>query len=351
MDAYENSVANYDLPGLALDTTYYWQITATNGEENSAGPVWWFVVREISGMSWELKSVSEPQNRVYFGMAWDGSDIVIFSGALMNSSGVVTHFVGGTEGTCIWNGSAWSNLTPDPSPDFRYGPAMCFDNRGALLFGGYCNNGGSPIDQNDLWRYSGGTWIQLIAHADPGSPDARDFHAMVYDDARDVVILFGGSNLSGCFGDTWEFHPSNSSWVQKTTSPPTPRALHAMAYADAKVVMYGGYTGTTFLSDCKLWDGSAWSEGASIGPLVDMAMSGNADGSVATMFGGGTSSTALINKTWQWDGTAWHEQIFAGDVPVARFGHSMAYDHIRGEYLLFGGFNGYNMMTGTWVLK
>lgn len=166
-------------------------------------------------------------------------------------------------------------------------------------------------------------------------PSARYGHAMVYDSARGVTMLFGGEKLSDDhsrydnFGDVWEWNGAN--WRQRTTSSatsgwakatntgywypaydvPLPRGHHALAYDTkrARVVLFGG---------------------RSIPP----------DGVDAFLF---------LADTWEWDGLRW--QLRATNGPVARIGHSMAYDAARGVTVLFGGFTdgqGYSDLVWEW---
>jgi hypothetical protein len=356
IDAYENSVASYDLPSLAKDMTYYWRIIATDGVDNAAGPVWSFVTEESGGNTvWEKQVVTGgPEGRVLFAMAWDGSNVIMQGGAMMDSSGSITGYK--EWATWTWDGSTWAATGPEPSPYHRFGHAMCFDNRGALMFGGYRYNDVTLVLENKLMRYSGDAWTELIAHGAPGSPSARYCHAMAYDAARDVVVLFGGNDESGSLGDTWElkFSPSLA-WEQKTTGPPpSARESQAMAYASAGIIMYGGWTGSSALSECHLWDGTSWSAGdTSMGVQCDAAMSNNKTGSTVIVFGG-YRPEGDSNKTWKWDGSAWKEMTFTGAVPHKRSFCKMAYDRARQEYVMFGGIDlsaTSTLWDDTWVLK
>ncbi len=78
-------------------------------------------------------------------------------------------------------------------------------------------------------------------------PTARMAHAVVYDSARGVTVLFGGwhwvpSHLED-LGDTWEW--DGNTWTQRATDGPSPRHDHAMAYDSARgvTVLYGGRLG------------------------------------------------------------------------------------------------------------
>ena len=67
----------------------------------------------------------------------------------------------------------------------------------------------------------------------------RDSHAMAYDSARGVVVLFGGQH-DVRKGDTWEW--DGAVWTLRATTGPSPRYGHAMAYDSARgvVVLFGG---------------------------------------------------------------------------------------------------------------
>src|ERR1017187_7790475 len=82
-----------------------------------------------------------------------------------------------------------------------------------------------------------GTWGLVQTNG----PSPRQHHAMAYDSARHVVVLFGGSDSSSYKGDTWEWDGVNWALIPTTTSP-SPRNEHAMAYDSNRgvVVLFGG---------------------------------------------------------------------------------------------------------------
>ncbi len=83
------------------------------------------------------------------------------------------------------------------------------------------------------------------------------------------------------------------------------------------------------------------------GPAVAFdAVRGN-----VVLFGGGGSSGSLstsLSDTWIYDGTAW-TQRYPAVSPGARFGASMAFDSVRGNVVLFGGFGGGGYFADTWT--
>ena len=82
---------------------------------------------------------------------------------------------------------------------------------------------------------------------------------MVYDAARQRIVLFGGDSAGSRRGDTWTWDGSEWTALAPATSPP-PRAEHAMAYDAARdrIVLFGGADGVQFLDDTWEFDGQDW---------------------------------------------------------------------------------------------
>lgn len=119
----------------------------------------------------------------------------------------------------------WRFVT-DQGPAPRYGHAMAYDEaRGVtVLFGGFlcdsafCSPGGGPLHFGDTWEWDGTTWTEHIV---PG-PSARWLHAMTYDPVRQRVVLHGGRHPFGQqLMDLWEW--DGTSWTARgTDGDPTP---------------------------------------------------------------------------------------------------------------------------------
>jgi hypothetical protein len=119
-----------------------------------------------------------------------------------------------------------------------------------------------------------------------------------------------------------------------------------MAYdaARGEVVLFGGYDYTfltsVLLNDTWVWNGTAWTQRSSTtatipAPRIAHGMTYDALRGEVVMFGGYDSDP--LNDTWVWNGATW--TIHAGAGPTARSGHAMAYDAARAELVLFGGRN------------
>ena len=130
---------------------------------------------------------------------------------------------------------------------------------------------------------------------------------MAYDAAREVTVLFGGSQFSNRWNDdTWEWN--GTAWTQRLVTGPAPRFAHEMTYDAARgvTVLFGGEL---------------------------RRLPGHAD------------------DTWEWNGVAWTQRALAG--PSPRSSHAIAHDTARDETVLFGGQGiggGIDSNDETWVL-
>jgi len=124
---------------------------------------------------------------------------------------------------------------------------------------------------------------------------------MAYHMPTGQVVLFGGSNGSTIFGDTWEWDGNN--WSQATPSHVPPGRLYFSMCDD-------------------VGSGRVW------------------------MFGGRPSYT---NDTWEWDGTDWTQRQPVA-APSGRAASGMAYDSVNGGPVLFGGIT-LGCLGDTWTFQ
>ena len=93
----------------------------------------------------------------------------------------------------------WTRLEPSkPRPRKRTSMGWVATPRGAFLFGG----GDGKRDLSDTWLFAQGKWTRLHPSE---SPRARRYHAMAYDEARQVVVVYGGLRSKGRLDDLWEY--------------------------------------------------------------------------------------------------------------------------------------------------
>lgn len=175
---------------------------------------------------------------------------------------------------------------------------------------------------------------------------------MVFDSARQRVVLFGGEADAGgssFFNDTWEF--DGITWAQRTTSSAPPaRRGHCMSYDSTRhrTVLFGGWLGSAPAADTWEWDGTNWIAKFTLtypAPRENAAMAFDAARQTSFMFGGISSGWA--GDTWEFNGTSWTQASTAMS-PSPRMGHAMAYDPTLHRVVLFGGSNG-PAIGGTFI--
>ena len=222
---------------------------------------------------------------------------------------------------------------------------MSFDSsRGVvMMFGG---TGQDSTWLADTWEYDGVQWLQ---RSPLQSPSERFGHAMAFDAARNVTVLFGGG-----FNDTWEWNGTN--WAQRNpVNKPSARRGCRMAYDTARgvVVLFGGIStpGNSYLNDTWEWNGTNWAlRNPAIKPPARTyhAIAYDSDRAFTVLHGGQNTTSAQLTDTWEWNGVIWTQRN-PPEAPLPRFSHDMVYDSVRNASVLYGGLNLSNGDLGdTW---
>ncbi|HVZ74593.1 MAG TPA: kelch repeat-containing protein [Polyangia bacterium] len=152
--------------------------------------------------------------------------------------------------------NTWANRTQTPQPtilNYRSYYELAFDSdRGKLvMLGGYSyvTNVGYVYDTEVIeWDTTLGTWEDRPAATGTTSPVGRYYHAIAYDSARRVIVMYGGhaqvTGLNADIDDSWEWDGNAKTWTE-TTPPgvrPLPRENHGMTFDTVRgtTYMYGG---------------------------------------------------------------------------------------------------------------
>jgi len=206
-----------------------------------------------------------------------------------------------------WNGSGWTKL-PEFGPKERHHHAMTYDiaRDRVILFGGQLED----EVLGDTWEWDGLGWTPFAA-----GPRSRIWHAMAYDSKRKKTVLFGGYDKTDAgdgadLADTWEW--DGAVWSQLSDTGPSSRRRHAMVFDEvrSRVLLYGGQrdaktkvagVDTEFISQVELgdtweWDGRHWTQLSSSGPgqQVDHGMAYDQKRKCVVLL------TAGGNDTWEW---------------------------------------------------
>ena len=295
--------------------------------------------------------------------------------------------------------TVWQPLTPasllTPQPGVRRSPAMAYDSARdvIVMVGGRINQNGSNVLPQETWEFDGAEWelagpvgpaalvgannttnieayydsqrqVTVAIESRQGGPTRfwewdgatwslaqsltqppftwrYDFD-VCYDPVRGVGVLFGGTNSSVFYNDTWEY--DGTSVVQRNVAAPPGRWGHAMAWDSDRgvVVMYGG-RGATFFSDMWDWDGSSWQptpNASGPGDRTFHSLVYDEDRRRLVLIGNYSGSSG---DTWEWDATAGWTLMAA--TQLARSNMKAVYDSTRQRVVMFGGSN-FALTTG-----
>jgi len=180
---------------------------------------------------------------------------------------------------------------------------------------------------------------------------------MAYDAALGRVVLFGGYGDGGFLSDTWVWDGLN--WTQEfpATTPPA-RQGSTLVYdaAHQQVLMFGGVENASngYLNDTWVWNGTNWLQLApqnSPSPRDSYQIAYDKVRQQAVLFGG-YNNVHFLGDTWIWDGTNWYAMTPSYS-PPARELSSLVFDEAHGEAVLFGGLGGSPVVafndTWTWL--
>jgi hypothetical protein len=145
-------------------------------------------------------------------MAYDAArgETVLFGGFSV-SSGVDPNILGDM---WIWDGQNWQKQVPDTLPQYRYSAGLVYDRarQNIVLFGG----ASVAVQLGDTWIWNGTDWVEQHPLHTP--PRRADF-GMAYDEDRQQAIVFGGQDLSTS-AQTWAWDGQDWTQLQTYLNPP-----------------------------------------------------------------------------------------------------------------------------------
>ncbi|MCL4434573.1 MAG: hypothetical protein M1399_07390 [Actinobacteria bacterium] len=166
-----------------------------------------------NGNTWtELSPASSPGALCMESMAYDpSSQTVLLFGGGDNSGNVPVNATCAGPGfpaldsTWSFNGTTWTKLSPSTSPPSRFSAAMAYDPNTSqvVLFGGCDGINGSTGLCNaltDTWTWDGSNWTQATPQSSPPTdPGGQGTNGMVWDAGSDLMVMLG------YYGSTWQY--------------------------------------------------------------------------------------------------------------------------------------------------
>ena len=271
-----------------------------------------------------------------------------FSGALNNIISEDNEISGPEKDTSVTREWIKMDLSTEKPTSGLYYSAV-YDSVGGKLI----SAGGSYATTFEMWEWDGKKWASI---PNENGPVNGEGHILIYDRKNGNIVMFGLSSLTNNSEDTWLWDGTKWTELDLETNPPE-RSSHAMAYDSESGItllfagMPPGPGGASYaLDDLWKWDGKKWEEFIVAGekPVKrsSHAIAYDEKRKVAVLFGG-NSEAGYLNDTWEWNGTFWKE-LEPADSPTGRIGHKMAYDRKREKIILYGGRDSEGYPNDTW---
>lgn len=257
----------------------------------------------------------------------------------------------------LFSGTAWSSeCAPSLVPPNRWQASFAWDPAGsaAVLFGGATNDYGQAT--NATWSYGVGGWSLDPLFND--SPPSRWGAALAWDPGLGTLVLFGGTNGTTTFNDTWTFNRTDWAWARLATSVAPPARSGATFVYDPLLqadVLFGGVTANgSRLSDTWTFADGRWTAPVLSGPSPsgrsNAAAAFDAPLGAVVLYGGATATAAAVNDTWTFAGGGWSGPTGRTyPYPNGRAFSTLATAPQGNGLLLVDGSDGGNDANGTWL--
>ncbi len=182
--------------------------------------------------------------------------------------------------------------------------------------------------------------------------------SMVYDAARRVVLLFGGTLLTASGGqtnETWNWDGQNWHQLHPLNAPPALQGTMVYDPVDQQVLLllYQVESGGSVNNQMWSWDGQNWHQlhPALLPEVLNVSLAYDGAQGQMVLFGGAVpngSQTALVGITWLWNGSTWLRQN-PPNSPASRTGAALTYDAAKKQLILYGGVTATGLSAETWA--
>jgi hypothetical protein len=330
------------------------------GGDKGGGQMW-----EWDGSSWDLyQNGDTPGIRMSHSMAYDTARqrIVVYGG--------VNIYGGDFANTWEFDGSKWAEIPPvdilgDGNPTNQDGTTMIYSpvHQRVLMWDG---RPGTWVVDNLIWAWDGQEWEVFQPSGHGSGPPAMIGMSFIYHPGLQTVVMFGGrigaEYWSEYSDQLWLLPGDNESWTLWQLQDPDllPPGVHGhtIGYDPLRgiTMIAGGHGAESWNDECSEFDGWKWIDS----PCPTQSGSGRKatfdldDGRLLVV--GGADSQPL--SAYAWDGETAESLVFTDPEndgnPVGRHDHSLAYDPVHHETIVFGGLRmisgqPYTLVEDTWL--
>jgi hypothetical protein len=145
--------------------------------------------------------------------------------------------------------NTWTDLKPTGDvPTARGGHSIAYDSTlgKIVLFGGTDSKAKTYFNDTYTFDFVANAWTKVTTVGEV--PPLRAGHKMAYDQVAGTVVLFGGWNGTLYYNDTWTFSATESTWTNlNLTDAPSARDSHSLIFGEAtnELILFGGFVGGT----------------------------------------------------------------------------------------------------------
>lgn len=243
-----------------------------------------------------------------------------------------------------WEGGTWVRLEPTTLPVCLSQTAMVWQEQTGrvLLHGGSCPTG---AQNSDTFTWNGTNWEKVTTTGTPGSVFGQ---AMAYDPNRGETILFGGVDQ---FTRSTTYRFAGTRWRIELTSgfQPGPRSLMVLESAtfngETAQYLFGGLEDGFTRSDLWRFEGKRWRKVSAPNTPTDCSYPVGA-------FDSDRSRLVIVcenSNVYEYDGSTFKVFADQSTEPDSRRWSSMAYDPVRKQMVLFGGYTFPTYENDTWL--
>lgn len=293
---------------------------------------------------WEVTSLfGAPAARSQHVAVWDEADgLMVVWGGVASPSNQLT----ATGGLYDLAKNRWAATSLLEAPSARQGATAVWASAAhvMIVWGGQ-DAAGAFLNTGALFDPKANTWTPMSTE---GAPSPRSGHTAVWDDANEVMIVWGGTNAMQRFADGDIFDPKKNVWAPLPAAPLGSRVRHTAVWIGGSMSIWGGFglddgapplppPPEGFLASGADYNPQAgWGPILSNSPLSPRQQHTAVSTGKAALIWGGFDGAKRLGDGAKYDGTTW-SALSPEAALDARNLHAAVWIPATGEMIIWGG--------------
>jgi N-acetylneuraminic acid mutarotase len=295
--------------------------------------------------SWAAMSASGLNSRYNHSAVWTGKKVLFWGGAQSYTNAGGSH--------SLWNdgkaydpiNNTWAVLDTTSAPSKRQQHVAVWTGYKMMIWGGYYDwyyNDGAIFDLQESQTV--GTWLGI---SESSAPTARYEHSQVFTGSK--VIVWGGWDGTTPVATGGVYDPVSDSWSATTaTNAPAARFAHTAVWTGTKMIVWGGQDASSYLGTGSIYDPEAdtWTDvSTTFSPDPRSYHSANWTGEDMVIWGGqDTSGYFNSGFVYNYATDSW-TAMDTTTAPTGRSKHVASWNGY--ELLVWGGFDETALSSGA----